>query len=97
MGVAEEAIDMTEQKINDALAQLRKEIERLEIGNRAAKERLTSLVESIEERVEASGGGEEHQDLVDEMKDAITHFEVEHPRITGIINDLMMTLSSAGI
>lgn len=97
MGVAEEAIDMTEQKINDALAQLRKEIERLEIGNRAAKERLTSLVESIEERVEASDGGEEHQDLVDEMKDAITHFEVEHPRITGIINDLMMTLSSAGI
>lgn len=97
MGVAEEAIDMTEQKINDALAQLRKEIERLEIGNRAAKERLTSLVESIEERVEASGGGEEHQYLVDEMKDAITHFEVEHPRITGIINDLMMTLSSAGI
>lgn len=97
MGVAEEAIDMTEQKINDALAQLRKEIERLEIGNRAAKERLTSLVESIEERVEASGGGEEHQDLVEEMKDAITHFEVEHPRITGIINDLMMTLSSAGI
>lgn len=97
MGVGEEAIDMTEQKINDALAELRKEIERLEIGNRAAKERLTSLVESIEERVEASGGGEEHHDLVEEMKDAITHFEVEHPRITGIINDIMMTLSSAGI
>jgi predicted transcriptional regulator len=88
---------MTEQKLNDALGELRKEIERLEIDNRATKERLATLVENIEQRIESSGGGEEHHDLVEEMKDAITHFEVEHPRITGIINDIMMTLSNAGI
>jgi len=88
---------MTEQKLNDALGELRKEIERLEIDNQAAKDRLASLVENIEQRIESSGGGAEHHALVEEMKDAITHFEVEHPRITGIINDIMMTLSSAGI
>ncbi|HUL10744.1 MAG TPA: DUF4404 family protein [Methylococcaceae bacterium] len=88
---------MTEQRINDALAELRKEIERLEIGNQAAKERLANLVENIEQRIESSGTSEEDHDLVEEMKDAITHFEVEHPRITGIINDIMMTLSNVGI
>jgi signal transduction histidine kinase len=93
----EEAIAMTEQRINDALAELRKEIERLEIGNQAAKERLANLVENIEQRIESSGTSEEDHDLVEEMKDAITHFEVEHPRITGIINDIMMTLSNVGI
>jgi len=88
---------MTEQKINDALGELRKEIDGLEIGNQAAKERLASLVENIEQRLESSGESDDDHDLVDEMKDAITHFEVEHPRITGIINDIMMALSNLGI
>ncbi len=88
---------MTEQRINDALGELRKEIEQLEIGNQAAKERLASLVENIEQRLESSGESEEHHALVEEMRDAITHFEVEHPRITGIINDIMMALSNLGI
>jgi hypothetical protein len=31
------------------------------------------------------------------MKEAISQFEVEHPRITGILNDLMVALSNLGI
>ena len=86
---------MTEQKINEALGALRKEGEQLD--NAEAKDRLTSLVENIEQNLDYSGVGEEHQDLVEDVKDAITHFEVEHPRITGILNDIMMTLSNMGI
>jgi uncharacterized protein YpuA (DUF1002 family) len=85
---------MTEQKINEALGALRKEGE---LDNAEAKDRLTSLVENIEQNLDYTGFGEEHQDLVEDVKDAITHFEVEHPRITGILNDIMMTLSNMGI
>ncbi len=88
---------MTEQKINDALGELRKEIEQIEIANPEAKERLTSLVENIEQNLDLSGSSEEHQDMVEEVKDAITHFEVEHPHITGILHEIMMALSNMGI
>lgn len=88
---------MTEKQINAALEELRKEIEKLEVGDQTAKEHLASLVENIENRLESPESGEEDHDLVEEMKDAVTQFEVEHPRITGIINDIMMTLSNVGI
>jgi len=86
---------MTEQKINEALGELRKEGERLD--DPESKERLTSLVENIEQNVDYSGISEEHEDLVEDLKDAITHFEVEHPRITGILNEITMALSNSGI
>ncbi len=86
---------MTEQKINDALDELRKQGE--EIDNPESKERLTSLVENIEQNVDYTGVSEEHQDLIEDVKDAITHFEVEHPHITGVLNEIMMTLSNSGI
>ena len=89
---------MTQQQINDALGELRREIEQLETGDQPAKERLTELVETIEQRLNPAGVVEEGQpDLVVEMKDVVTQFEVEHPRITGILNDIMMALSNLGI
>ncbi len=86
---------MTEQKINDALDELRKQGE--DIDNPESKERLTSLVDNIEQNVDYSGVSEEHQDLIEDVKDALTHFEVEHPHITGILNEIIMTLSNSGI
>jgi len=86
---------MSEQKINDALGALREEGDRLD--NPEAKERLTTLVESIEQNVDYTGLSVDHQDLVEDVKDAITHFEVEHPSITGLLNEVIMTLSNIGI
>ena len=86
---------MTEQKINEALGALREEGERLD--NPEAKERLSNLVDNIEQFADYTGESQEHHDLVEDVKDAITHFEVEHPSITGILNELMMTLSNIGI
>jgi hypothetical protein len=88
---------MTEQNINDSLQQLRDEIDKLHLDDRDVKDRLNQLVESIEGSL---GGGEllePDHDLVEELKDVISQFEVEHPRITGIVNELMMTLSNLGI
>jgi len=86
---------MSEQKINDALGALREQGGRLD--NPEARERLSNLVENIEQNVDYSGVSEEHQDLVEDVKEAIVHFEVEHPSITGILNEVMMTLSNVGI
>ena len=34
---------------------------------------------------------------LDHLKQALTELEVSHPRVTGIVNDLMVALSSMGI
>ena len=86
---------MSEQKINDALDALREEGGRLDSSE--AKERLTNLVDNIEQNVDYTGLSVDHQDLVEDVKDAITHFEVEHPSITGLLNEVMMTLGNIGI
>jgi uncharacterized protein YpuA (DUF1002 family) len=86
---------MTEEKLNTALGELRKEGEQLD--NPESKERLSSLVDNIEQNLDYSSLGDEQHDIVEDVKDAITHFEVEHPRITGILNDIIMALSNSGI
>lgn len=86
---------MTEQKISDALDELRKEGEQLD--NPESKELLDSLMENIGQNIDYTATLDEHQDLVEDVKDAITHFEVEHPRITGILNEIIMALSNMGI
>lgn len=88
---------MSEQQVSNALDELRREIEQLELNDQAAKERLSGLVESIEQRLMPGIVEEDQPDLVEDVKDAVTQFEVEHPRITGILNDLMMALSNLGI
>lgn len=89
---------MSEEKINNALEELRREVERLEVGDSEARERLTNLIENLEQNLKPSEVSEDgHQGLIDDVKEVVTHFEVEHPRVTGILNDIMMTLSNMGI
>jgi hypothetical protein len=85
---------MTEQKINNALDELRKQGE--DLANPESKERLETLMDNIEQNVDYDAPTE-HHDVIEDVKDAITHFEVEHPQITAILNDIMVTLSNSGI
>ena len=34
---------------------------------------------------------------LDHLKETVTELEIEHPRVTGIMNDLMVTLSAMGV
>ncbi len=35
--------------------------------------------------------------LAEDIKEAISEFEIEHPRLTGILNDIMIALGNLGI
>ncbi len=87
---------MAEKEINEALFALRQEVERLEQSHPAVKERLEALLIKLETRLEAAED-DTHVHLLEDVKQALTQFEVEHPRVTGILNDLMVTLSNLGI
>jgi uncharacterized protein YicC (UPF0701 family) len=89
-------LNMT-QTIHQTLAALKQQIGQLEVADHAARERLESLVTALERRLEDPESEVHHHSLVQETADAITQFEIAHPRITGILNDLMVALGNMGI
>jgi hypothetical protein len=87
---------MSEKDLWETLEQLRAQVAALE-ADKTSKARLESLIGTLEQRLQGAGSEEHHGHLVAEIREAISHFEVEHPRLTGILNDLMVTLSNMGI
>jgi predicted transcriptional regulator len=87
---------MAEKEVSEALFNLRSEIERLDNRNPELKARLEGLMDDLEDRLEATED-ENHLHLVEDMKEAVSQFEVEHPTLTGVLNELMVTLSNLGI
>lgn len=88
---------MTEKNITQALAELRAQIDQLASANAATRERLQSLLSDLEENLHSLEGSEPHLHLVSDLREAISEFEVEHPRLTGIMNDIMVALGNLGI
>lgn len=87
---------MAEKEVSEALFNLRNEIERLGDQNPDLKARLEDLMDDLENNLEATEDA--HQlHLVEDMKTAVSQFEVEHPTLTGIVNELMLALGNMGI
>ena len=86
---------MKEHQLHEELLKLRAEINELSADDHESREKLNQLINNIEAKLE--NPDEENDGLIDHVKDAIEHFEAEHPRATAILNDIMVTLSNMGI
>ena len=89
-------IDMTSHTLHNDLKKLREEINHLAADDVDSRKRLNRLISEIEAKLENPDSGEDNG-LMNNLKDAIAHFETEHPRATAILNDIMVTLSNLGI
>lgn len=88
---------MGHEELQESLERLRVELEQLEEGDHRSRERLTALVADIERKLSDPHDAEHHDNLLANVKAAVEHFEVEHPRTTGILNHIMVTLANMGI
>lgn len=88
---------MTEKNVSQAIAELRSQIDQLATSDSTTREKLESLISDIEDNIHKLEGGEHHAHLIGDLREAISEFEVEHPRLTGILNDIMVALSNLGI
>lgn len=89
---------MTEEenkrKLDDSLKRLRSE---LESADESTRKRIEALVERVERQLAGGEGKQSRHSLLQELEEEIMHFEVEHPRLTAIVNDIMVALSNMGI
>lgn len=87
---------MSQEKLEKELERLRAEIDNFASDDAASREKMNQLITELETLLQSSEEDENHG-IVDNVRDAINHFETEHPRATAILNDIMVTLSNMGI
>ena len=87
---------MTLDRLENDLEKLRAEVKRLTKEDHESREKLDRLINELERKIDKQREDND-QRLIDSIKDALAHFESEHPRATAILNDIMVTLSNMGI
>jgi predicted transcriptional regulator len=88
---------INESQLSRALEKLRLEIEALDTADEESRRKLEQLVADLESKLENPEDTELHEDLAEQLRDSMLEFEVSHPRLTSIMNDIMMKLSNMGI
>ena len=88
---------MSREQLEQSLQRLRDELETLDKGAGSAHERVRDLINEVEFQMHTLHDPGSRSSLADEVRHQIEQFEVEHPRVTNILNDLMVTLSNRGI
>jgi hypothetical protein len=83
--------------LDESLQTLRAEIRALDSGDEEARQRLDRLVRDIETRIDNSNGAPGDDSLTSGLKAAILNFEVSHPRVAVLMNDVLEKLSAMGI
>lgn len=88
---------MSDIELQEELKKLRHEVDEIAAGDDRAREQLDLLISDIEKKIEVPSDADHHKNLLRGIKDAIGQFESEHPRATGILNDIMIMLGNMGI
>jgi hypothetical protein len=82
--------------LDDLLRTLRSEIHALDIDDEEARRRLDGLVDDIGTRSKHPGGASDER-LTGQLRASILKFEVSHPRLAVLMNDVLEKLSAMGI
>lgn len=90
---------MSEKPLHEHLNELHQEIANTQPETGESQDHLDSLTQSIEKILESPGevSFDHHRLLMGKLSDAIVHFEVSHPRLTDIINNVIQSLNALGI
>lgn len=84
---------MNEQQLREQLEQLTDALEALPVAGEQ-RDSLQRLIADIESQL---GELESDDSLVEQVETAVSTFEVEHPRIAAILNNIITTLGNIGV
>ena len=84
---------MNEQQLREQLQQLTEALEALPVAGEQ-RDSLQRLIADIESQL---GELEDDDSLVEQVETAVSAFEVEHPRIAAILNNIITTLGNIGV
>lgn len=85
---------MDDKYLRDHLDLLSKEVKELPLDE-TARERLNTLIAELEHHGEADSVPPGH--VIENIDNMVTNFEAEHPTLTGVLNNILVTLSNMGV
>ena len=88
---------MSEQKIHECLQGLRDELNQLQGDNQQVRERVNGLITEVEQRLVDNEHSLQNPSLMESINNTIELYKVEHPGVTGILNQIMMSLGNMGV
>lgn len=86
---------MNRDELHESLERLRAEIRKLGADDEKIKRRMKRLVADLERQLDSEDS--EHEPLIEGLRGHIERWEVEHPRLTAVLNRIMVSLSNMGI
>ena len=84
-------------RLESSLRTLRAELAALEIGDDDARRRLAALVGELETAVQDPARSGERASLGEQLKASILRLEAAHPRLAGVVNEVVESLGNMGI
>lgn len=87
---------MNQQQLKEHLEQLTDAIQDMQAAA-SDKDRLSKLIVDIEQQISDPILDSEEASLTDQVDSLVTSFETDHPAVAGILNNIMVTLSSMGV
>ncbi len=88
---------MSEQKIQECLEGLRTELNQLQGEDHKIQERVNGLIAEVEQQLLEDEHRRQNPTLMESINNTIELNKVEHPRVTGILNQIMMSLANIGV
>ena len=88
---------MSREQLHESLTALRAALAEFGSGDAEKRTRIESLIAALERQIDAPDDSAAGAEINAELPTLVGQFEVEHPRLTAILNDLMVTLSGMGI
>lgn len=88
---------MSKKELNKSLQDLRAELDKLGTDNDDIKEKIDSLATGIEGEINNLDNTKYIDSLIQNIQEHVEQLETDHPRITGVLNRIMVTLSGLGI
>lgn len=87
---------MSRSELQTTLAELKSESKKIDNRDHDTAESINQLINKLEEQLSAPEISEKHT-LIDHMRSVVEEFEYSHPRLTAIVNDLMVKLAGIGV
>jgi hypothetical protein len=86
---------MDEQQLYQQLEALKAELDASSNLSEETREKMLGLIGRMEEQMHTPDDAEDS--LAEQFETLVAEFEVSHPTLTGIVNNLLVTLGSMGV
>lgn len=90
---------MKRKRLHDSLQELHSEIQQTPSHDSVSEEKLNDLLENVNNVLEhpADVSFDHHRNLMKSLKDSVEYFEISHPKLTGLISNVINSLNALGI